>query len=101
VVIKSSLILAMLLGLVSYARSQNSSESHGFSLAVCKSILTKAGYVEVEQTHRSRGLTVDNYELRTPSRPHFHLVWQIELTSRDDDVVNVIHYGSDGTEFPD
>lgn len=99
--VKSSIILAMLLWLVAYAQSQSISEAGGFSLRVCKNALSRAGYVETEQSHQPSGRLVEIFELRTPSRPHYHFVWQIELTSRHDRVVDINYDGSDTQEFRD
>jgi hypothetical protein len=100
VAIKLTVIVAVLLGLVTYSRSSDLSGSPGPSVAPIKNAMLRAGYVEVEQIPQPKGLLVETFELRITTKPHYHTVGWIDLTSRGDRLVNFSHHGT-YSDIPD
>lgn len=90
----------MLLGLVAYARSAESSSSEGPSAYSLSATLLKLGYRQVRELPQPGGRSVETFELQSSTRPHYHMTCSIDLTIRDDRVVCLTNHSS-YTEQPD
>jgi hypothetical protein len=89
--LKLTVIIAMLAGLVTYAQSAGETRPWGASRTELCEQLKRAGYVKVDQASGPKGLIVETFELRTPSKPHCHLTAWMFLTSRGDDLISFAH----------
>ena len=90
-VLKLSAIIAMLFGLFSYAQSSAMTEPPRVARASFVEQLKRVGYVKIDQSYEPRGMTVETFELKTPTTPHHHNTAWIYLTSRGDRVVAFGH----------
>jgi hypothetical protein len=90
-VLKLTTILAAFVGLVGYASSAAVSGSQGPSRDSFDEQLNRAGYVKLAETTDPRGLVVEQFELRTPSKPHYHQIAWVYLTCRGNTVANFAH----------
>jgi hypothetical protein len=91
VALKLTVILAMLLGLVTYAYSTAIPQGLGPSRADFDVQLKREGYVKIGETPQSRGMIVETFEMRVPTRPHYHVTAWLELICRDGCVINFSH----------
>ena len=91
--IKSAIIFVLFLGLIAYAQTPDVPECSRYSLPACKSALVRAGYIEVAQSNEPRRLLIETFALRGPAKASGPVL-KIQVTSRDDLVIDVTHYES-------
>jgi hypothetical protein len=89
--LKLSAIFAMLIGLVTYAQSSVMNEPPPIWRSSFVEQLQRAGYARIDQSTEPRGVTLETFELKTPTTPHHHTTAWIYLTSRGDRVVSFAH----------
>ena len=89
--LKSAVIFAMLLGLVTYARSTTLSGPPFPSRVRFEEQLKRTGYFKVRETGKPPGRFIEKFELHAPSRPHYHTMAWIDLICRGDQVVSYAH----------
>jgi hypothetical protein len=90
--LKLTILLAMFAGLVGYAQSAPLSEAAGPSLTGYKKMFAKAGYALAAETDMRGGALVDIFEMKVSSRPGYHKMVYIDVTSRDNHVLTVAHH---------
>ena len=89
--LKVAVIFAIFAGLVGYAQSASGTRAIGPSRASFEKQLLKSGYVKIAETTESRGYVLESFEMRTPTKPHYHQTSWIYLTCRGDDIVGFDH----------